>query len=384
MYGALLCDEASSDASVRERNIVENEKVGPAKKARKVGHRQSWMPRPAAKISYTAVISASSSTNRESFTLIHEPSCKRGRNTVDSPNGGPIMEWDENHWNQVGIVSYLAKGCASASDKPLFTRIAPYYNWIDSILRKTNHSVSNVPPSLPTTPETTTAPIVTAPPRLFQCKRSSVQCGCGLDDVALSQTRIIGGHEAKPYSWSMMVSLRLNNSTSHSCGGSILNEHFVLTAAHCVDTQSFDSPVGVSVSAGFHDQSDTRQTIRQVNRIIIHPGWQKGSKEHRYDIAILHLSEPLKFSGNSDTYPTCVPHVSAPEKIVQTPPNGTQLVVIGWGTMLSGSLQLPLKLQQAEVFAIGNTDPICSRSIGDVQLQFCAGLQRGGKGTAIF
>ena len=85
MYGALLCDEASSDASVRERNIVENEKVGPAKKARKVGHRQSWMPRPAAKISYTAVISASSSTNRESFTLIHEPSVWVGRNPMDSP-----------------------------------------------------------------------------------------------------------------------------------------------------------------------------------------------------------------------------------------------------------------------------------------------------------
>ena len=293
------------------------------------------------------------------------------------------MEWDENHWNQVGIVSYTPEGCATPGFKPVFTRLAPYYNWIESILRKTNHSVSNVPPSLPTTPETTKVPVVTEPPQLFQCRRSSVQCGCGLADVELSRARIVGGQEAKAYSWSMMVSLRFNNSASHSCGGSILNDYFVLTAAHCVDTQSFDSPVGVSIAAGFHDRSDTRQTIRQVDRIIIHPGWQKNAKDHRHDIAILHLSKPLDLPNNSYIYPTCVPRVSASEKILQTPPNGTQLLVIGWGTMRSGSLQLPLTLQQAEVFAIGNTDPICSRSIEDVQLQFCAGLHRGGKGTRI-
>ena len=290
------------------------------------------------------------------------------------------MEWDENHWNQVGIVSYVAKGCASASEKPLFTRLAPYYNWIESILRKTNHSVPNVPPSLPTTPETTTVPLVIEPPQLFQCARSSVQCGCGLTDVELTRVRIIGGQEAKPNSWPMMVSLRFNNSASHSCGGSILNDYFVLTAAHCVDTQSLDSPVGFSVAAGSHDRSDITQTIRQVDRIIIHPGWRKNTQEHRHDIAILHLSKPLDLPSNSYLYPTCVPHVGALGKILQTPANGTQLLVIGWGTMQSGSVQLPSKLQQAEVFAIGNTDPICSRSIEDVQLQFCAGLHRGGKG----
>ena len=286
------------------------------------------------------------------------------------------MEWDGNHWNQVGIVSYTTKGCAPTGYKHVFTRLAPFYNWIESIVRRTNHTVSNVPPSPPTT-----TPIVTEPPQMFECDRDSVQCGCGLTYVQLSRARIVGGQEAKPYSWSMMVSLRFNNSTSHSCGGSILNDYFVLTAAHCVDTQSFDSPAGVSVAAGFHDRADTRQTIRQVDRIIIHPGWRKNTKEHRHDIAILHLSEPLDLPSNGYIYPTCVPHEGAPEKILQTPSNGTQLLVIGWGTMRSGSVQLPSKLQQAEVFAIGNTDPICSRSIGDVQLQFCAGLHRGGKGT---
>ena len=140
-------------------------------------------------------------------------------------------------------------------------------------------------------------------------------------------------------------------------------------------------PLGVSIAAGFHDFSDTEQTIRQIDRIIIHPGWQKNAKEYRHDIAILRLSKKLNLGKNPSIYPTCVPHVSAPDRILQTPTNGTQLLVIGWGTIRSGSLQLPSTLQQAEVFTIGNTDPICSRSIGDAQLQFCAGLHRGGKGT---
>ncbi|CAF1186569.1 unnamed protein product, partial [Adineta steineri] len=59
--------------------------------------------------------------------------------------------------------------------------------------------------------------------------------------------------------------------------------------------------------------------------------------------------------------------------------NNTRLAVIGWGTMGSGVALDPIILQQAEVFAIDNNDPICTQTMNDSEIQFCAGLREGGK-----
>ena len=54
----------------------------------------------------------------------------------------------------------------------------------------------------------------------------------GLSVDALPNGRVVGGHDAEPGQFPHQISLLKNNA--HTCGGSIIGEKHILTAAHCV------------------------------------------------------------------------------------------------------------------------------------------------------
>ncbi len=214
----------------------------------------------------------------------------------------------------------------------------------------------------------------------YECDKNSVPCGCGEKNVGIN-ARIVNGENSIPNSWSMIVSLKMSRSAPiHACGGSILNEFYILTAAHCVDQYIFDfSSENLTIAAGIHNLSQPNQIIRRVDKIIIHPLW-RGINNLHYDIALLHLAEPLDLTKSSPLIRTCLPPRSnSLEEIMQYPLNGTSLVVIGWGRLASYGL-VPAILQQVTINSISHFDRICSVLIRDPSSQFCAGLYEGGKG----
>uniref|UniRef100_A0A8D2N2H8 Peptidase S1 domain-containing protein n=1 Tax=Zonotrichia albicollis TaxID=44394 RepID=A0A8D2N2H8_ZONAL len=60
--------------------------------------------------------------------------------------------------------------------------------------------------------------------------------GCGVPSYPPLVTRVVGGEDARPYSWPWQVSLQYysNGKWSHTCGGTLIATNWVMTAAHCI------------------------------------------------------------------------------------------------------------------------------------------------------
>ncbi|CAL4186022.1 unnamed protein product, partial [Meganyctiphanes norvegica] len=186
----------------------------------------------------------------------------------------------------------------------------------------------------------TQPPVVTNPP--------SGRCVCG---KANRGTRIVGGQttEVNEYPW--QVALVSRGSNGVYCGGSLINDRWVLTAAHC--TQS-----GVSqVLLGNHLQSQTDSAERRINvkRVVDHPSYNSRTLDN--DFSLLELTTPLNLdSVDPEIRPVCLPTASNPSQYENVPS-----VVSGWGTTSAGGNQ-PNALRDATVTTMSNSQ--CSQSYG--------------------
>ncbi|UYV70521.1 hypothetical protein LAZ67_7003406 [Cordylochernes scorpioides] len=144
--------------------------------------------------------------------------------------------------------------------------------------------------------------------------------------------RIVGGQEAVPNSWPWQVSLQevLARPSSHFCGGTLVNDRWVVTAAHCFS--GLEKKSDFSVHLGKHNkfQQEDKEIVRYMKRFVIYPDIPEDeflvNKKYRmsHDIALIELNAPVTF--NDRVSPACLPEGENTQ-----PPVGTKCYATGWG-----------------------------------------------------
>lgn len=136
--------------------------------------------------------------------------------------------------------------------------------------------------------------------------------GCGKRNTDGVGFRITGNvnNEAQFGEFPWMVAILkeevINEETLslYKCGGALIHENVVLTAAHCV---AKESPRALKARFGEWDTQTTDELFphqdRYVSEVVIHENYYAGALFN--DVALLILAEPVKFADNIDII--CLP-----------------------------------------------------------------------------
>jgi secreted trypsin-like serine protease len=148
----------------------------------------------------------------------------------------------------------------------------------------------------------------------------ALAAGATLAHAGTTEEFIVGGSPAADGAWPWQVRL-LDSMDPQSgfCGGSLISDQWVLTAAHCVVMD--DGPID-SVVVGYGSTQQSKLKLVPSVKIIVHPDYMK---ENHADLALIKLAEPLP-----DAKWIPIADAAAEQKFV-TP--GATLVVTGWGAL---------------------------------------------------
>ncbi|XP_057664233.1 CLIP domain-containing serine protease HP8-like [Diorhabda carinulata] len=211
---------------------------------------------------------------------------------------------------------------------------------------------------------------------------------CG---VATLDEKILGGNatELDEFPWMCLVEYeRDNRKHGFYCGGVLINNRYILTAAHCVKGKDLPKSwklVGVRLGEyNLDTEEDCKLTAKGTNicapapinvaveEKIAHEQYNPNDPNQYHDIALLRLSRPVTFTNY--VRPICLPKTSA----TQGEYVGKNLFVAGWGkteTRSESNIKLKLKIPV-------KSNRECSRTYtqAGVQVnsgQLCAGGEKG-------
>nr|AAH56804.1 F10 protein [Danio rerio] len=176
--------------------------------------------------------------------------------------------------------------------------------------------------------------------------------------------RIVNGVECPPGDcpWQALL---INENNMGFCGGTILTEHFILSAAHCMNES-----LSIRVVVGEYDTlvPEGREATHDVDEILIHKNYQPDT--YHNDIALIKLSKPIKFT--KYIIPACLPEMKFAERVLMQQDDG---LVSGFGRVREGGLSSTI-LQKLTVPYVNRAKCIESSNFKISGRMFCAGYDQ--------
>ncbi|ODM94876.1 Transmembrane protease serine 9 [Orchesella cincta] len=191
----------------------------------------------------------------------------------------------------------------------------------------------------------------------------TTNCDCGVRGPLVNDesekvtggatTLIVGGTLAKVGEYRMQIAMVRRSNSALRCGGTLLNNLYVLTAAHCCldDNGLVLDPEKYAVLLNTFDISHLERTHglkENIIRIDVHPLFSPDTLQN--DCCLLKLEHPVNLVSQTEPIlrTTCLPRRRSNDRLV-----GTNLTVTGWGAT-SEDGDISKELLKVEVTVISN------------------------------
>ncbi|XP_017557329.1 coagulation factor X [Pygocentrus nattereri] len=182
--------------------------------------------------------------------------------------------------------------------------------------------------------------------------------------VNVGHTRIVNGEDCLPGDcpWQALL---VNEDKIGFCGGTILNEYFILSAAHCMNQSR-----SITVILGEFDtlKREGHEARHEVDQVLVHMNYIP--ETYHNDIALIKLAKPITFT--EFILPACMPERDFAERVLMQQADG---MVSGFGRLYEGGPQSTI-LQKLTVPYVDRAICMESTKFKISNRMFCAGYDR--------
>uniref|UniRef100_A0A8D1X5G3 Transmembrane protease serine n=1 Tax=Sus scrofa TaxID=9823 RepID=A0A8D1X5G3_PIG len=202
------------------------------------------------------------------------------------------------------------------------------------------------------------------PPKLHPESVEIKGCGTRRNKTTSQSLRIVGGTEVQEGEWPWQASLQWDGS--HRCGATLINDTWLVSAAHCFriykDPARWTASFGVTINPP--------KMKRGLQRIIVHEKYKYPS--HDYDISVAELSTPVP-------YTNVVHRICLPEASHEFHP-GDEMFVTGFGALQNdGNSQNHLQQVQVDLIDSKTCNEPQAYNNAITPRMLCAGSLQGNR-----